>query len=130
MSRMANRSSQRSVYKELPIYIVGALVFSGILVGFSLTSIPETQIMKWFGVILFSSFVFGQFLYGSRVMLHRKRLWIVFALAFTIHVLLCVWLFQKYGEIDGPKWFLLAVVEVGVLAVIRRVLFGDNDRPK
>ena len=124
MRNGVNRTFKRGRARDLLIYTSVSLVVAVALISAAVRGEPESQILNWFGVLLFTGIVFGDFLLRSRRVWTKPLFWSVFGFAFAAHVCVCMWLFRAGGVIPGARWLFLALFEIAVLFWTRQCLFG------
>ncbi len=108
------------------IFISFAAVMAVIVAA--LRGVPQSQIMYWVWMVLFTAAVFWQFVLKSKNLWKKKSFWIVCTLGFAIHLLVCTLLFHSGRQISGMQWVLLALVEVFILVIVRNRMFGPTVR--
>jgi hypothetical protein len=126
MSKVFDRTARRVHVRDFVAYIFISFAVVAAIVVAALEGVSESRFMKWYCMVLFTAAVFGQFLLKSKDLWKKKPFWIVYAAGFTIHLLLCAWLFHLGGLISGIQWLLLALGEIFILVILRNLMFGPK----
>ena len=104
--------------------LISSICIGSILVA-AVEGVPERKFASWFGFLLFTIFLFGQFISSSRRGRNRRSFWLVTGLFFVAHVIAFTELIQTGWQITVGYWLLVVMIEMAVLIVVRGVLFQN-----
>jgi hypothetical protein len=110
--------------KDFSIYILVSVICVASIIAAAVEGVPEQKFMPWFGFALFTSFLFGQFILKSRRVWEKKSFWLVTGLFLLMHVVTFTKLLHAGREVSGGEWLLLVVIEMAVLIIFRKSVYG------
>jgi hypothetical protein len=117
-SRSPNRLRDFGIYALVSVICVGSIIVA------ATEGVPEQKFMPWFGFALFTSFLFGQFILKSRRVWEKKSFWLVTGFFLLVHVITFTKLLHAGREVSGGGWLLSVVVEMAVLIIFRKSVYG------
>ncbi|MDQ2926514.1 MAG: hypothetical protein M3R43_13310, partial [Acidobacteriota bacterium] len=105
-------------------YVLVSVICIGTIITAAMEGISEQKFMPWFGFAVFTLFLFGQFILKSRRMWERKSFWLVTGLFFLGHMITFTKLLHAGRQVSGGEWMLLVLIEMAVLIIFRRSVYG------
>ncbi len=103
-------------YVTISVVIVLAVVVAAIC------GLPEAEIMKWFGFVVFTLFLFGQFILSSREQWKRRAFWVITTTCFFIHTFAITSALLAGWQVAGFTWLMLVLAEAAFLILLRRLM--------
>jgi hypothetical protein len=110
--------------RDLGVYVLVSVICVGSIILAATEGVPEQKFLPWFGFVLFTLFLFGQFILKSKRVWEKKSFWLVTGLFFVVHVVTFIRLLHSGHQVSGGEWLLAVVVEMTVLIVFRKTVYG------
>jgi ABC-type glycerol-3-phosphate transport system permease component len=70
---MSKKKAPHPIWRSFLIYVAATLLFAGGLIVPAYSGVSKVKIMNWYGVVLFTSCIFGTFLMEGRSVWRKKR---------------------------------------------------------
>lgn len=123
--KVSVKSGQSKRLRDFSIYMLISIICIGSILVAAVEGVPERKFASWFGFVLFTVFLFGQFISSSRRERNRRSFWLVTGLFFLAHVTTFTELIHTGGQITVGEWFLVVMIEMAVLILVRRLAFQN-----
>jgi hypothetical protein len=106
------------------VYLLVSVICVGSIIIAATQGVPEHKFMPWFGFVLFTLFLFGQFILKSKRVWAKKSFWLSTGLFFAVHLTMFIWLMHRGQQVSGGEWLFLVVFEMAVLIIFRKSVYG------
>jgi hypothetical protein len=112
----------RTRLHDLVWYVVISIVIILPVVVAAIYDLPEEQIMKWFGFVVFTMYLFGQFILKSRDQWKTRAFWVITGSCFLIHTTVITRALLTGWQVTGFTWLMLILAEAAFLILLRRLM--------
>lgn len=108
--------------RDYLIYLaVSVLALASVFISISF-GVSKDSFLRWCAFVMFSLFLYGQFIVSSRTYWKRPAFWIWTGIAALLHTVIFLTVIRSNTQIVSWNWVLWVLIELGVLLGIRNVV--------
>jgi hypothetical protein len=100
------------------------LIIPSIFVVSGIVGIVAGDFIRWGGLVLFTTFIFGFFINDSRRFFHERRFWLLTASLLGMHVAAFLAILLRIDEWRLP-WFSVMILELPPFWLVRNLLLRN-----
>jgi peptidoglycan/LPS O-acetylase OafA/YrhL len=112
--------------RDFLFYIgISVLLLAGIFIAATLGVSKET-FSQWYAFILFSLFLYGQFILNSKSHWKHRSFWVTTVLAVIGHSAIFIAIVRSGRQLGVGGWIVYVLIEMVLLMLLRAALYGNK----
>lgn len=124
---IALQRSPRRRLRDFVLYIAIGLCVAFVAMGLAQTDISHDSFIRWGGLTVNTSVLFGYFVADSRPLFRRVSFWILTVALLSVHVIVFALVLTHVSQWK-LIWFMVMLLEVPVLLFLRNRIVNESTR--